>query len=166
MLQFFLENGVELNKFHYFGKTPLQVAISRQDIEIAKFLILAGANINQKDTYGNCPLKLAKMLDLHELLKFLKEKEGDSSLKPKLRSFQHDSFSFQYPMDWIKTPLLPGELLSLNAPGSFPALRVRINDMNELSLTQTSSILQNYFKTFGKDVVIFSEKEMELTRGN
>ena len=67
-------------------RNPLAVAAGYAYIEIVKFLLENGANINSKDKYGRCPLHFAlyegnQEAQTLEVVKFLIEKGADVNSK-------------------------------------------------------------------------------------
>lgn len=50
---------LELNSLTEKGVTPLRLAVSHKKIEIAKFLIEKGANVNSRDPMGSTPLHVS-----------------------------------------------------------------------------------------------------------
>jgi ankyrin repeat protein len=74
-----LENGTSINSCNEDGYTPLHVAAFLGHIDMARFLINNGANINQCDyppegsNIESRPLDLARMFRQKEMIKLLKE---------------------------------------------------------------------------------------------
>ena len=68
-MKFLIEKGVEVNLqigsmigiTPLFGETPLNLAAEMGFIDIAAFLIKAGANVNIQDIYGRTPLYWAAL---------------------------------------------------------------------------------------------------------
>jgi len=56
LVEYFLENGVDIDSKDKFGYTPLHLAARFNHYEIAKLLIDKGANTNTKDKYSDSPL--------------------------------------------------------------------------------------------------------------
>ena len=57
------------------GLTPLMLAASFNDIELMKFLIKEGADVNTKDKFGMSALDYAKKMGQKKAVEFLKEIE-------------------------------------------------------------------------------------------
>lgn len=69
------EFSADVNK-HCDGKSILHAAISRENLEVIKYLYFKGACLDQKDSYGNTPLHLAVRGESQhtlEIVKFLVE---------------------------------------------------------------------------------------------
>ncbi|KOY85883.1 hypothetical protein AD998_06760 [bacterium 336/3] len=61
---------------HLFNESPLYYALTNKREETALSLIQNGADVNQKDSYGNTPLYLATFYDLKEIVKAITNKKG------------------------------------------------------------------------------------------
>jgi len=74
IVKLFVENGISVNYRDGLGLTPLHMSAKNKDIEVAKYLISKGADINAK-TYskGITPLQLAEEHGNSELVKYLSE---------------------------------------------------------------------------------------------
>jgi ankyrin repeat protein len=68
-----ISRGYSVNDFDELGHTPLHYAVKDEQIEAAKLLLAAGANVNARDESkigntplgeiaGNCSLEMAKLL--------------------------------------------------------------------------------------------------------
>ena len=53
------------------GKTPLSLAAEHGCIEVVKYLVSIGANVEAKDKYGKTPLLLASYYDHLDVIKYL-----------------------------------------------------------------------------------------------
>lgn len=58
-VQFLLDKGVPVDGNQLNGDTPLFHAVGTNYGNVVKVLLVAGANPNVKDKYGNCPLTMA-----------------------------------------------------------------------------------------------------------
>jgi len=56
MVQFLIDQKIELNDKNIDGYTPLHIAVRLKEYEIAKLLIENGANVNTVDQYDDTPL--------------------------------------------------------------------------------------------------------------
>lgn len=65
--------GCDVDAEYIFGWTPLHLAVSSGNAELAKYLIKKGASINRKDYYGQSPLHLASSEGNIELMRLLIE---------------------------------------------------------------------------------------------
>jgi ankyrin repeat protein len=63
------------------GNTALHFAVYKDNIQMAKRLVLSGANINCQDRYGNTPLHIASGQGQRAMLKFLLCHGADCSIK-------------------------------------------------------------------------------------
>lgn len=68
ILQRFESIGISLNDGDYDKRTPLHVAASSGHIDVIKYLLSIGVNINCKDRWGSTPLNDAKNKDIENLL--------------------------------------------------------------------------------------------------
>ena len=64
----------------YHGYSPLHLAIEKGCLDIAKFLIEKGMNINAKDNSGNTPLHIAAKNNDSSLIELLLEKGADYNI--------------------------------------------------------------------------------------
>lgn len=71
MVKFLLDHGAYANLANDVGETPLYFAVIHNYYELAKMLLMHGANPLQKNIYGKSPLDEAKEKDsdLETLLK-------------------------------------------------------------------------------------------------
>lgn len=60
ILQRFEGVGISLNEGDYDMRTPLHVAVSSGHIDVIKYLLSIGVDINCKDRWGSTPLNDAK----------------------------------------------------------------------------------------------------------
>ena len=72
IVKLFVENGIDVN-YRDSGICPLHIAASNKDIEVGKFLISKGADINSIAGSGYTPLQLAKKHGNTELVKYISE---------------------------------------------------------------------------------------------
>ena len=75
IVKLFVENGLDVNH-RDSGICPLHIAASNKDIEVAKFLISKGANINSVAGSGYTPLQLAEKHGNTELVKYISDIKG------------------------------------------------------------------------------------------
>ena len=64
-----------------YGDTPLICASIGDNLDVVKFLLEKGADIEAKDTYGNTPLILASVYNRFEIIKLLLEKGANIEAK-------------------------------------------------------------------------------------
>ena len=56
IMQMLVESGAELDARNKFGKTPLHVAVEREDVEGVKWLVRAGCRLDVRDNRGKTAL--------------------------------------------------------------------------------------------------------------
>jgi serine/threonine-protein phosphatase 6 regulatory ankyrin repeat subunit B len=56
IVDFFIENGVDINRADSDGMTPVHYAALAEDPEILEMIIRAGGNVNKTDEHGDTPL--------------------------------------------------------------------------------------------------------------
>ena len=59
VIDWFLENGYDIDKWGISGHTPLHYQILRNDLSAVKHLIKRGANISKPNIYGDIPMNQA-----------------------------------------------------------------------------------------------------------
>lgn len=110
-LRFLLQSGVANDHVNDFGKTPLMYAVQNNQIEAAKLLIKAGADVNAVTTkpYDTCyyTLQTFNVTPLHyavrnasaETVKLLL----DSGAQPFINAENHHNYPMvrEYPLDWL-----------------------------------------------------------------
>lgn len=67
-----IEYGGDVNE-KYNGMTPLMIASRYNNVEMIKYLLANGANLNTKDEKGNTALKHAELSNAKEAVEALKE---------------------------------------------------------------------------------------------
>ena len=73
-----------LDKKNSLGLTPLMVAVSHNQLEIAKLLLANGADVNARDVYMHTPLILAMWVYNHDqMVRLLLTKGADVNLEDK-----------------------------------------------------------------------------------
>ncbi|KAL9952035.1 hypothetical protein ACROYT_G039235 [Oculina patagonica] len=72
--------GVDLNACDYDKRTPLHVAVSRNNVETVAFLLEHGVNPYLRDVFGSTPLDNAKSYDLENIIGMLEEYCGKKQL--------------------------------------------------------------------------------------
>jgi len=74
--------GARLNKFDDLGKTPLHIAVQDERLDIAAYLIEAGANVNAHlpKVIGNTPLRDAAETCSLEMAKLLIDAGADPTI--------------------------------------------------------------------------------------
>jgi ankyrin repeat protein len=80
IVKLFVEKGIDVNH-RDSGICPLHVATGNKDIEVAKFLISRGADINSVTSSGLTPLQLAEKHGNTELVKYISELRRGKILK-------------------------------------------------------------------------------------
>lgn len=81
-LELLLKNkNIQIDIRNNAGKTPLQIASARGDIECIKMLLQHGADINNKDDSGCAPLHFAILNDKEDSVKVLLHYGADIHLK-------------------------------------------------------------------------------------
>lgn len=78
VLHMLLERNVDVDHRNNAGKSPLHVACLKNQIDIVKYLLIKGANINVRDNKENSPLDLALDHGWIDLAQFLKDKGATS----------------------------------------------------------------------------------------
>ena len=63
------------------GSTPLHIAATSSNPEIAKLLVARGANVNARDNNGTTPLHIAAYTGRKELVEFFLSKGADAYAK-------------------------------------------------------------------------------------
>ena len=63
-----MENGTNVDVRTFRGRTPLHIASEMGLVEIVKFLLENGADVNAKDIWGNKPIDLTSHEKTKELL--------------------------------------------------------------------------------------------------
>lgn len=58
IIKLLIKHGIDVNKASH-GKSPLQMAVEQDELDIVENLIKAGANVNIIDKYGNTPIYAA-----------------------------------------------------------------------------------------------------------
>jgi len=74
--QFLIDNGAKVNNDSVNGP-PLHTAIRRHDLEMVKFLLANGADVNKKDRQGMPPILLACIESQIEIIKLFLRKGVD-----------------------------------------------------------------------------------------
>ncbi|MCA8838167.1 MAG: ankyrin repeat domain-containing protein, partial [Proteobacteria bacterium] len=69
--------GIEIDRHHEGGITPLMAATSAKQIDIVKFLLGAGANVNAKDDMGFTTLMVCNGIGNAEIARLLMENGAD-----------------------------------------------------------------------------------------
>ena len=71
--------NIDINKVGYDGWTPLIIASHYRHIEIIKYILVSGReiNINAKDSSGKTAINIARENDKTEILKLLEEFEKE-----------------------------------------------------------------------------------------
>lgn len=59
MIDWFLENGYDIDEWGISGHTPLHYQILRNDLSAVRHLIERGANISKPNIYGDIPIDQA-----------------------------------------------------------------------------------------------------------
>ena len=102
-----LANGVDINAGDSeFGVTPLAWAALLDDMEIAKFLIEKGADINMKNRDGSTPLHSAAFLGCAEIAELLIQNGAD--VNPK--NYRDETPLDVSAVDWETTKFIAGLL--------------------------------------------------------
>ena len=102
-----LTNGIDINaKDSEFGVTALAWAVLLNDMEIAKFLIEKGADVNMKNRDGSTPLHSAAFLGRAEIAKLLIQKGADVSPK----NYRDETPLDVSVVDWETTKFIAGLL--------------------------------------------------------
>lgn len=65
--------GVDLNVCDYDKRTPLHVAVCRNNAETVTFLLEHGVNPHLRDVYGNTPLDNAKCYEIENIVNMLED---------------------------------------------------------------------------------------------
>lgn len=81
--EFLIKNGIDVNTVEEdFGHSPLyKAAITNNDLHMVKLLVENGANINQKDKYGESILYEATAYENIEIVKFLVDNGVDVNIQ-------------------------------------------------------------------------------------
>ncbi len=64
----FVKAGVDIDRINYRGVTPLYVASAMNQLEVARILIAAKANVNAENKYGSTPLSISAHPEMKKLL--------------------------------------------------------------------------------------------------
>lgn len=78
MVSFFVDT---LNKMDDGFRTPLMIAASKNNVEIAKLLFDSGASLDIRDNYGWTPLMQASMLGHIDMVRFLLYAGADPNIQ-------------------------------------------------------------------------------------
>lgn len=95
------ENTSIINYANIYGETPLRLAIVsshfQYDLAIVDLIIEAGADLEEKDDYGNTPLIEAATINLDALKKLLNKKvQVDTTSKQGRTALMTAAISYQY----------------------------------------------------------------------
>lgn len=75
-IDFFLDNGVDINHQNMFGTTALMFAVKGQSLEIVKYLIDKGADTSLKKTNGKSAFDIMKNKE-SKFRKYIKLREKE-----------------------------------------------------------------------------------------
>lgn len=81
------EGAAEVHGFDDLGKTPLHYAVEREDLEMIRVLLFAGADVNAHDTrdIGNTPLRQVAQRCSLDVARVLIEAGADPTLEGWMR---------------------------------------------------------------------------------
>eukprot|EP00750_Incisomonas_marina_P021587 INCI457.1.p1 GENE.INCI457.1~~INCI457.1.p1 ORF type:complete len:678 (-),score=104.58 INCI457.1:1448-3481(-) len=74
---------LDINASDYDGRTAIHVAASSGHLEMVKYLVANGANVDVCDRFGNTPLDDAKRENFKEIVSYLSKRKGSKSLAGK-----------------------------------------------------------------------------------
>ncbi|KXJ29966.1 L-asparaginase [Exaiptasia diaphana] len=74
--------GADLNVCDYDGRTPLHIAVCRNNIETIKFLLDNGVDVSIRDIFDNTALDNAKSQDLENVVKLFNDYIGMRVVRP------------------------------------------------------------------------------------
>jgi len=82
LIKYLVSHGADVNIINTLGKTPLMVAVSNGNIDMVRYLVLKGANINVKDKlFGDTPLMVAASNGNIDMVRYLVSKGADINAK-------------------------------------------------------------------------------------
>ena len=77
--------GADINKCNLYDKTPLHYAVENNNLDMVKFLVEKGANINAKTNAGFTALDIAKNYKLNDLIEYLELLEQKNDIENEYR---------------------------------------------------------------------------------
>lgn len=105
----FIESGTKVNK-KLNGLTPLMYAARYNKVEIIKYLLQKGADLNIKDSQGFTALKHAELSNAYEAIAILKSSSGNEQVKISL--IDDSSFLNPEPVLFVKSSKTIDEIIA------------------------------------------------------
>jgi uncharacterized protein len=113
VMTFLIDRGAELSVALGYYHTPLTAAVYGHHLDIVKFLVEAGAKVEQRNGGGVFPLLMAAVLGNQEIFNYLepltksitKRKEARKELSISDKPRQHPAFAFLQMMRESEEPI-------------------------------------------------------------